>query len=420
MDEVRRLVEARPDMWGLTMAQEGKRFAVNEFIDCIPSTSNVYLIHTDDGDIQVNAGLGFEAPALKAELAGLRRGRLPYLILTQGHVDHVGGVKELREPETRLIAQRNNGVCQADDRRIKRIRAMQSAAWFPAAIKQLTSPQGDKVQDVPTPDITFDDRYVFSHGGIDIELLSVPGGETVDSLAIHLPQHKIVFTGNQFGPLFPHFPNLVTIRGDRYRYAEPYLSSLRRVRDLEPDMLITGHFDPIIGKDLIRTCLDRLHDAVDFVHRKTLEGMNAGKDIFTLMREVELPEELYVGQGYGKVSYCVRTIWEQYMGWFRAEATSELFPTRPRDIYPELVEMAGAEAVIVRGREKLAAGDAESAELFAETVLTKSPSHTDALRLSLDAHRALLDRSGGTNFWETGWLRHRIGQLENALKTTNG
>ena len=84
-----------------------------------------------------------------------------------------------------------------------------------------------------------------------------------------------------------------------------------------------GRFDPIEGRDLIRACLDRLEKAVDFVHTETLKGMNAGKDIWTLMREVQLPPELYVGTGYGKVSWAVRTIWESYMGWFKAQATSD-------------------------------------------------------------------------------------------------
>ncbi|MDA0191390.1 MAG: glycosyltransferase, partial [Proteobacteria bacterium] len=73
-----------------------------------------------------------------------------------------------------------------------------------------------------------------------------------------------------------------------------YLESLRRVRALEPELLITGHFEPIAGRELVGTCLERLDRAVDYVHRSTLEGMNAGKDVFTLMREVQLPTELYV------------------------------------------------------------------------------------------------------------------------------
>ena len=47
-------------------------------------------------------------------------------------------------------------------------------------------------------------------------------------------------------------------------------------------------------------------------HDQTVAGMNAGKDVYTLMREITLPPELDVGQGYGKVSWSVRAIWENY------------------------------------------------------------------------------------------------------------
>jgi alkyl sulfatase BDS1-like metallo-beta-lactamase superfamily hydrolase len=403
-------------MWSLQMAREGQCFQINEFIHCVPAVSNVYLIKTAEGDIQVNSGMGFEAPTIAKELEPIRSGPLPYLILTQGHVDHVGGVRLLRQPETTVIAQKNNADCQADDERIKVVRSIQSSTWFPMSVAALKSPEAAPLQDVPRPDILVDDRHDFTLGDLDVELLSVPGGETIDSLAIHLPQHRIVFSGNMFGPLFPHFPNLCTIRGDRYRFVEPYLASLGRIRDLEPELLITGHFDPIVGRELIRTCLDRLHDAVAYVHQMTLDGMNAGKDIFTLMRKIRLPDHLYVGEGYGKISIIVRAIWEQYMGWFKARATSELYSVQPADLYAELAELAGVDAVVALGRAKFEAGDPEAAQLLAEVALAKAPAARGALSLSLDAHRTLLDRTSPPNFWEAGWLRPNIGKLEAALE----
>ena len=47
----------------------------------------------------------------------------------------------------------------------------------------------------------------------------MPGAETNDSLVIWLPDHRICFVGNLFGCLIGHIPNLVTVRGDRYRDA---------------------------------------------------------------------------------------------------------------------------------------------------------------------------------------------------------
>ena len=422
MDIVKQLVAERPDMWGCVMAEQDNAVRINDFIYMAPAVSNAYMVVTGAGRVIINTGMGFEGPVIKKAFDKICPGPTPYILLTQAHVDHVGGVVQFREPETKLVGQRNLAACQADDKRIKNVRESQAYIWFShvfdkmAELAQKTLPGARPItQDVPVADITFDDRYDFELGGVRFELSSVPGGETIDSVAVWLPQHKILFSGNMFGPLFPHFPNFNTIRGDRYRQFEFYLESLRRVRALEPEMLITGHFDPIVGKNLIRTCLDRLHDAVSYVHSETLKGMNAGKDIFTLMREVQLPDELYVGQGYGKVSWGVRTVWELYMGWFKGRKTSDLYPTQPEAVYPELVQLIGIDAVVALGRNKLQAGDAEAANLIAEIALANNANHRGALQLSLDAHTALLERSGSTNFWETGWLRTRIQALQRQL-----
>lgn len=420
MDPVKQLVQTRPTFFDNRAAYLDAAIKINDFIYMSIGLSNAYMVVTDAGRVIINTGMGFEGLTHKRIFDAVCPGPTPYIVLTQGHVDHVGGVHLFREPGTQLIAQSNNRACQRDDERIKTVRSSQAYIWFKEAFQKsaaLMAQRPDTIaQDVPTPDITFDDSHRFALGGVEFELYAVPGGETIDSCLVWLPQHKILFSGNVFGPLFPHFPNINTIRGDKYRFMEPYLEAVRRTRALEPEVLITGHFDPIVGKDLIRTCLDRLEGAVDHVHTETLKGMNAGKDIFTLMREVQLPDSLYVGQGYGKVSWAVRTIWESYMGWFKAQSTSELYPTQPREIHPDLVELAGIDAVLARGRAKLLAHDPEAALLLAEAALAGDARHRAALELSLDAHRALLTRSGADNFWETGWLKTQIEKLEESLR----
>ena len=175
-------------------------------------------------------------------------------------------------------------------------------------------------------------------------------GETTDCTVVWLPEHRIALVSNLFGPLFPHFPNLNTIRGDRYRFVEPQLETNRLVRSLRPEMLITGRYLPIVGAELIDASLERLHDAVDYVHRETLAGFNAGIDVWTLMRDIQLPPELRVGQGYGKVSWAVRTLWESYIGWFKLRSTTELYPDSADAALAELVDALGADARLGTGQ----------------------------------------------------------------------
>jgi alkyl sulfatase BDS1-like metallo-beta-lactamase superfamily hydrolase len=128
-----------------------------------------------------------------------------------------------------------------------------------------------------------------------------------------------------------------------------------------------------------------------------------------------LPEHLRVGEGYGKVSWAVRTIWESYMGWFKGQSTSELYATQPKDIYADLVELAGINAVIQRAQQKLDSGDIESALLLAEAAMVADKKNQTAQQLSLAVHEALLARSGGSNFWETGWIKQQIALLQKQM-----
>jgi glyoxylase-like metal-dependent hydrolase (beta-lactamase superfamily II)/putative sterol carrier protein len=419
IDRVRQLVDERP--WGevLKAASATEAVEVAPRIYMSPGTSNSYMVLTDSGRVIVNTGLGFEAYTHKRLFDAISPGPTTHILVTQGHVDHVGGVGLFREPETLFVAQVANASCQADDERIAQRRQAQSYVWFADAIDDALRVANEHpdavVQDAPIPDDTFEDRYELEAGGRRFVLLSTPGGETVDSCVVWLEDEGIIFTGNLFGPLFPHFPNFNTIRGDKYRFAEAYLASLALVRELEPEILITGHGEPIQSKDLVRECLDRLEAAVRYVHDKTLEGVNAGEDIDELAARITLPDELYVGQGYGRVAWAVRTFWESYLGWFKLRSTTELYPRRP--VARTLSSLGGAPATIAKGRELLEK-DPVLALGLAEAVLEGSPKDTAALKLALDAHEILLSNpDDARNFWLGGWLRAQKASLEERLST---
>ena len=203
---------------------------------------------------------------------------------------------------------------------------------------------------------------------VRMELISVPGGETTDSLVVWLPEERICLCGNTFGPLFGHIPNLVTMRGDRYRDALTAIASVERVRDLQPELLVTGHFEPIAVAERINAELTRLRNAIQHIHDQTVAGMNAGKDILTLMREITLPPEYEVGQSYGKVDWDVRAVWENYSGWFHHRSTTELYPVGFDAVAADVVELAGGDALVERARAHLDAGRPLHAIHLAELV----------------------------------------------------
>lgn len=377
---------------------------------CSPGLSNSYLLTTRDGRVIVNTGMGFEGPVHRANFDAVDPSPVRYIVFTQGHVDHVGGLDSVRDPGTTVVAQANWTLWRDDNERLIPYRASRSAFAFKdtlatgiQAIQRRLGSTRLAGQSVPVVDLDFDDTLTLEVGGRRLELISVPGGETTDSLVVWLPDERICLCGNVFGPLFGHIPNLVTMRGDRYRDALTTIASVERVRDLRPDLLVTGHFEPIAGAELIYAELTRLRDAIRYVHDRTVEGMNAGKDVRTLMREITLPAEYEVGQGYGKVAWDVRAVWENYSGWFHHESTTELYPVGFDAVAADVVELAGADALVDRARDHLAAGRPLQAIHLAELLPSDNAGARAVLR---EAHEELL--AGSTNFWETAWLRHQI------------
>lgn len=412
-EQVDELIDTRPGKELLTAVYDDPAHPiVDGLIYRSGGNTAAYMILTDNGRIIINTGMGYEAPHHKRVFDAICPGPTHHIITTQAHVDHVGGVDLFKEPGTTYIAQANNPACQADDKRIQGLRGRTAGIWFDMlgtdARRIYTENPGVSMnQSVPTPDILFDERLALNVDGLRIELFAAVG-ETTDCCIVWLPDHKIALVSNLFGPLFPHFPNVNTIRGDRYRFVEPQLATNRFVRELRPEMLITGRHEPIVGADLIDACLERLHDAVTYVHKAALDGFNAGIDVWTLMEEIELPPELRVGQGYGKVSWAVRTFWEEYVGWFKLESTTEFYPDSAPAALAELLDVTGVEAALDRAEAALGRGDAPLAIKLGEAVARVEPEDPRLRSVMAGAHQYLIDNGGDESFWESGWLRTEL------------
>ncbi|MFC6622125.1 MBL fold metallo-hydrolase [Novosphingobium panipatense] len=413
MSEVK---DAGPKLANLVRSgdEQTAAIAVTDFVFQANDISNAYLVTTSEGDVMINTGFMDNAERTKRLLEPHRTGPLAFIILTQSHADHYGGVPDFVEEGTQVVGGPGFNEALGDMMRLQPFFGPRSGKLWGATLKRGNTP---KAAPEVKPDILVDRRLTMELGGRCFELISTPEGETIDSLTVWMPREKIAFTGNLFGPVWLSMPFLNTLRGDKPRLVRNYLKSLETVRDLGAEIVITGHGEAIRGKDRIRADLDRLHAAVSYVRDYTLGGMTEGRDVHSLMRDFAWPEGLAIGEYHGKASWAVKSIWREYSGWLHyEEGTTALYGVPRTSVDADLVELAGgADILAARAQAKLDGGAPLEAIHLTDIALSAEPANARSLAVRKAAHEALLKESGGSNLSETMWLRSEIAAMEAKL-----
>jgi len=375
---------------------------------------NSFAIKTSEGSVIFDTGLIIQASEQITKLKETVGDQEPRkIILSHSHADHVGGTRlwdrgyaelvahEEFEEEQRYLTELNPYLHQ-------RNRAL--FPWIPE--KPQTLPGMDFRGLVPDIRIGNGEPYRFSLGGRRFEVYGTPGAEGADNIVLWLPDEKILLSGDFFGPQFPQFPNVFTMRGEKVRKPVEYIDSLNRILALEPEMILPSHLDPVIGSEQIARDMQKIRDAVQYVHDETVAGMNAGFSVEALMSSITLPPDLSLSQSHGKVSWAVKSIWEYYATWFHFDRTSELYPTSQRAILADVANLMDLEAATLQVRAYLDAAEPEKALLLLE--LLEGARATETLR-SLRAETLLYLKQRAEpvgNDYEMYWLDSELEKLQ--------
>ncbi len=412
--------EKQTPLGALVMAGAGQTDAeaITDTIFMVKDISNAYLVTTKEGDLLVNTGFIGNGERNKALFAPHRTGPLKRIILTQSHADHYGALPEQREDGTQVIAGAGfTETAEYFDKLAPFLGRRSGKLWASMTRRSGPPPVPPKI----VPDVEVASVLAFEQGGRTFEVHKTPGGETLCAVFVWLPEERTIFTGNLFGPVWRAMPNLVTIRGDRPRLVRAYLASLDAVRALEPDLVVTGHGEPIRGAERIRADLDAMRAAVTHIERETIAGMNAGKTVHELMQSITLPPDGQIGEFHGKTPWVVRAIWEENAGWFHyADGTTALYGVPRSAVDADLAELAGPAALIARAEAHVAAGKALEALHLVDIVLAAEPADTAALSVRKAALEHLAATSAGSNLSETMWLKAEIADADARLTTGLG
>lgn len=376
--------------------------------------ANSFAISTTQGNVIFDTGLIIQASEQMTKLRAAVGNEEPRkIILSHSHADHVGGTRLWDKGEAELIAheefeEEQRYLTALNPYLHQRNRVL--FPWIPEAPSTL--PGMDFRGLIPDIRIDDDEPYQFSLGGRGFEVMGTPGAEGADNIVLWLPAEKILFSGDFFGPQFPQFPNIFTMRGEKIRKPVEYIASLDKLIALRPEMILPSHLEPITGADRIVRDMTRIRDAVRFVHDSTIEGMNSGYTVEELMATIELPPELALSQSHGKVSWAVKSIWEYYATWFHFDRTSELYATSPKAILGDVAAIIDIQAAQHQIRAYLDTEEPEKALLLLE--LLEGTEFTETQQaLRFETLSALKSRATRTaNDYELYWLDSELAKLQ--------
>jgi alkyl sulfatase BDS1-like metallo-beta-lactamase superfamily hydrolase len=391
-----------------TGSDQKKALKINDSICQAIGFGNTFMVTTEAGNVIIDTSMPFNSARHKQLLQAENAGPIKYIVVTHAHGDHVGGITAWKQPGTQIIAQKLHADFKHYEARLNGFFAQRNAAQFALKVPDPGPWPGNYAGRIE-PNILFDDKYEFELGGLKFEVMHTPG-ETPDHTTIWIPKFRAAFIGDNY---YDSFPNIYTLRGTQPRQALDYIHSLNKVLALKPEIVLPSHGMPIQGNAEITKRLTRYRDAIQYVHDETVKGMNAGRDVWTLMNEIRLPEHLNVGEGYGKLSWSVRGIYEGYVGWFDLNPAT-MYETPVSAVYPDVVRLAGGpDAIAKLAMERAQAGQPVAAIHLSEMALAVDARHRAALEARLKALETLIERCRNSN--ERGWLMFSLSQTKNRL-----
>ena len=243
-----------------------------------------------------------------------------------------------------------------------------------------------------SPTHTFeDDRVSLEIAGIRLDLVAAPG-ETGDQIYVWLPEQRVIFAGDNF---YQSWPNVYPLRGTARRSTRDWIASLASMVAENPLVVVGGHTTPITEDAL--TVLTNYHDALKWVHDRTIEGAGNYLTPDELVEYAALPDHLadldYLQDYYGSVWGTVRDIYAQDLGWFDGNPLN-LHRENPVQQARRMADLVGGvDELLGKAHAEMESGDELGAAQLAWHVTKLQPDNADAFQLLGEALAIIAERT---------------------------
>lgn len=186
---------------------------------------------------------------LKNEIAQRFRQPVKYLIYSHDHADHAGGGEVFADTAILIGHELTRQAMLAE--------------------KRPTAP----------PTLTFSDRLRLELGGTELELIYTGRNHSDNSIVVRFPKERVLFAVD-FIPV-----NAVAFRDFPDAYMPDWIDSLKRVEELDFDILAPGH-GPLGSKANVR----EFRGYLEALRAEVLKHASEGKTLAEIKELVKLPK----------------------------------------------------------------------------------------------------------------------------------
>ncbi len=391
--------------------QEVIRMAEGFYVAVGYGIANSILIEGKDGTVIIDTLESAEAAkAVKRAFDKITTKPLKTIIYTHFHPDHTFGTGVFTEGKKIDIIAHEKTLRELDQ-----MLSLTQEVTYQRGMRMFGTflPKHEFENAGIGPFLLFNDKTTFSYlrpnrtfpgermrltaAGVEMELIHAPG-ETDDQIVVWLPEKKILVAADNY---YKSFPNLYTIRGQKYRDPVAWAQSLEKMRALRAEIMIPCHTRPVSGADRINETLADYRDAIQYVHDQTIRWINRGLLPDEIVERVKLPPHLaskpYLREYYGTVAWSVKNICNGYLGWFSGNAT-DLNPLTLRERAEGMAQLAGGrKALLEHAEDALKKKNHQWVLVLADAYLALEPGAERAVKIKVEALRALGQNQGNAN-----------------------